>query len=181
MLNAADNTTTKVQYIPFNGSAFIQASMIKSKGIAHGIATFKAYEGLYSQCLNGGMRDELSPTTAKHSDIAVVHGAKPAQLTATGKAFVKIADAAMAICKKVGKPKAQDVHDAALLEISALWAGCFKDAAPRVKSTEPTTAQKLASAEAALAAITIERDAAIVALKECQQALAAATAQTATA
>lgn len=175
MNNATDNTTTtttdKVSYLPFSGKDFIRASMLKSKGSALGIVTFAAYKGLYSQALQGGMRGELSPTSARNDHIVEVYAAKASELTPTGKAFVKIAHEAVNLCKAVGKPKTQDAHDEAILKISALWAGCFKDAAPRTKSTEPTAKQTIASLEAQLHAMVIERDAAMSALTLCREEL----------
>jgi hypothetical protein len=152
--NAATAPADKVQYIKFDGTAFIDASMVKHKGAALGIATFNAYAGLFSQCLNGGMRAELSATTAHHT--AKVHTAPAKELTATGKAFIKIAESVLAICKATGKPKTQDAHDTALLEISALWATQFKDAAPRVKSSEPTQSQIIAALKAENAALKVD-------------------------
>ena len=169
--NANATATVKVSkavFLPFDASEFLNMAMLKSKGSDHGIEAFKAFGGLFSQALQGGMRPQLDSTTATLAACVKAHTCALKDLTAAGKAFRKVAPLALALVKAApGRATlSQERHDAVMLEISAHWAGQFRDAVPKAKDLDKETDKQIvARLTAEIIGLKIERDALQAALQ----------------
>lgn len=160
--DSVETVADKVVFLPFDASEFLAMAMLKSKGSDHGIEAFRGFAGLFSQALQGGMRPQLDSTTATIAACVKAHTCALKDLTAAGKAFRKVAPLALALIKSApGRSRlSQAQHDTVMLEISAHWAGQFRDAVPKVKDpAKETDKQVVARLTAEIVGLKIERDA----------------------
>lgn len=138
----------------------IRAALIAFKGAEKGPATFEAVAPVFSAMLvSGGSKAELAAASATATVFIELHSDK--LKTPTAKAFRATCITALADFKASGRAADQEVHDARLVALSAVWCSFFRDATPKAKDADfESPKATIARLQAELTTAIAERDAA---------------------